>query len=137
MAVLDLGSFHLSSLNTMTHHDQYKLIVFFPRSRYLSGDGDITCVQNEINMTCRRAMPRKENGAGVVLQGRFFVVGGRIADVPDSGQFWNPDMWAAEEEEEEEAGVVVREIFQRNLCCEILEMKILLVGCAVLLLVQR
>ena len=82
-------------------------------------DGDITCIQNEINMTCRRAMPRKENGAGVVLQGRFFVVGGRIADVPDSGQFWNPDMWAAEDEEEEEAGVVVREIFGD----EILEMK--------------
>ena len=49
------------------------------------GDNERTCVQNEINMTCRRNMPSRENGAGVVLQGRFFVVGGRIRSVPDTG----------------------------------------------------
>jgi hypothetical protein len=50
------------------------------------GDNERTCVQNEINMTCRRNMPSRENGAGVVLQGRFFVVGGRIRHVPDTGR---------------------------------------------------
>ena len=28
------------------------------------GDGERLCVQNKINMTCRRNMPRRENGVG-------------------------------------------------------------------------
>ena len=35
-------------------------------------------------MTCRRTVTAREEAAGVVLQGRFFVIGGRLKDaVPD------------------------------------------------------
>ena len=44
------------------------------------------------------------------MQSRFFVIGGRIGDAPDTGQLWNEEMWSGGDEEEDEGGGGVMEV---------------------------